>query len=434
VKVLVIGSGAREHALSAALAGSPHVTGLACVPGNGGTRAWAAQSAPPVDDVEALARWAAGAGFDRVVVGPEGPLAAGLVDALRAHGVGAFGPPAAAARLEASKAFAKGFMARHGIPTAAAVVCDDVATARAEVEARWQPAGLVVKADGLAAGKGVVVARTREEALAAVEAFMADGLLGDAGRRVVLEEVLAGQEASLIAVLDGRTWRAFPLARDHKALLDGGLGPNTGGMGVVAPVPIAPADEAALEAAVMAPLVAGLAAEGLAYAGVIFVGLMLTPAGPRVLEFNCRFGDPEAPALLPALAMDPFTLVEAALEGRLHETCPAGRQLPVRAGVQVCVVAASPGYPGATERGLPITGLEDAAAVPGVTIFHAGTLLDPDGTLRTDGGRVLDVVARGATVDEARARAYDAVGHLRFGEAAPAFRSDIGAVAAEVWG
>jgi phosphoribosylamine--glycine ligase len=426
VKVLVVGAGAREHALAEALVASPAVTRLVVVPGNGGTAAWADAAAPGLENAEALAAWAQAQGFDRAVIGPEGPLAAGLVDALQARGVKAFGPPASAARLEASKGFAKAFMARHGIPTAAAVVCEDFAAARAEVEARWNPRGLVIKADGLAAGKGVVVARTRNEALAALKAFMAQGALGEAGRRVVIEEVLEGPEASLIAVLDGRTWRSFPLARDHKTLCDGGLGPNTGGMGVVTPIEV-PADlNATLVEMIMAPLVQGLVAEGLAYAGVIFVGLMLTARGPRVLEFNCRFGDPEAPALLPGLGVDAWALFEACLAGTLEDLLPGSFALPMRPGNRVCVVAASQGYPGAFVSGLPIAGLEAAQRVAGVTIYHAGTRPDDQGGFVTAGGRVLDIVAAGETVEEARSRAYEALWHVRFAGAAPVFRRDIG--------
>jgi len=447
LKVLVLGGGGREHALAWKIARSPWVSQVFCAPGNAGTalepRVTNVDTTPegrpfsPADPGAALAL-ARRLGVDLTVVGPEGPLAAGIADVFSEAGLLLFGPTAAAARLESSKAFAKDFMVRHRIPTARFEVAETPGAALRAVARFGTP--VVVKADGLAAGKGVTVARDRETAEAAVRAAMEEKVFGEAGRRVVVEECLEGQEVSVLALTDGETVRLFPPAQDYKRVFDGDRGPNTGGMGAYCPAPVlGPEEETFVVEHVLLPAVRGLAAEGAPYRGVLYAGLMLTPEGPRVLEFNCRFGDPETQVVLPLVEDDLVELMRAVasgegLEGPGAATAaassaarPGSLRLSVSGGAAVCVVMASAGYPGRYETGKPITGLEAAAACPGVKVFHAGTRPAASGPpgVETAGGRVLNVVATAPTLAEAVDRAYAAVALIRFEGAH--HRSDIAA-------
>lgn len=422
MKLLVIGSGGREHALALALARSPRITEIYCAPGNAGTLALATNVAIEATDIEGLLAFASAEAIDLTIVGPEAPLVAGIVDRFHAAGLPVFGPTAAAARLEGSKAWAKGFMARHGIPTARFAIASDVDTARAYIWQLWRPEGLVIKADGLAAGKGVVVASSLDEAFAAVERMMVQRIFGAAGGTVVIEERLVGPEISVLACLDGQTWWAFPPAQDHKRLLDGDRGPNTGGMGAFSPVPqVTPEIMAQIAEQVFTPLMRGLQVEGLDYRGVVFAGLMLTADGPQVLEFNCRFGDPETQVLLPGLCSDPVELVLACLSGTL-----AAHRPQHDGAARLCVVATVPGYPGVTISGLAIRGIAEAEQVAGVQVFHAGTAYDADGCLVTCGGRVLNLVAEGRTLAAAAQAAYEAMPRIGFDGSQPLYRRDIG--------
>ncbi|MDI3280840.1 MAG: phosphoribosylamine--glycine ligase, partial [Bacillota bacterium] len=362
MRVLVVGGGGREHALVRSLSASPQVEALYAAPGNAGMAEVATCLPVRADDVEGLAALVERERIDLTVVGPEVPLVAGLADRLRQQGRAVFGPTAAAAAIEGSKALAKEFMSRHHIPTASYRTFQDPAAAREYAERA--PLPLVVKADGLAAGKGVTVATTREEARHALRAAMEERIFGEAGARVVIEEFLPGREVSVFAVSDGERYLLLPAARDHKRALDGDQGPNTGGMGAYAPVP--DLDAAALERIereIIAPTLQGLAAEGRPFVGVLYAGLMLTPEGPKVVEFNCRLGDPETQVVLPLLVGDTAELFWRAATGQL-----AGYQVRWSTGFAVTVVLASGGYPGPYETGLPITGVAEAAALPGVVI------------------------------------------------------------------
>jgi phosphoribosylamine--glycine ligase len=408
VNVLVIGSGGREHALCWALAASPLVAGVVCAPGNAGIAEIAECVDVRADDLDGLVALARERSLDLVVVGPELPLVLGLVDRLREAGIRAFGPTAAAARLEGSKAFAKAFCARHGVPTAAFRVFGKGELAAAEAYVAGHALPVVVKADGLAAGKGVVVAGTTGEALEAVRSALAGGL-GEAGLTVVVEEFMAGEEASLFALCDGAHALEIGTARDHKRAFDGDRGPNTGGMGAYSP---APALDAAMVERAMAeivqPALAGMAAEGAPFTGVLYAGLMLTAEGPRLVEFNVRFGDPECQAVLPRLMTDLGQLLLGAVDGVLD-------YMSVRWHPEHCVsvVLASEGYPGPYERGTEIGGLDALAREPDLHVFHAGTRRAADGRrLLADGGRALGVTALGATLGEARERAYAAVDRI----------------------
>ena len=420
MKALLVGGGGREHALAWKLAQSPLLSGLVVAPGNPGIARHGRcvpVRATAVDDLVALA---AAERVDLVVVGPEAPLALGLGDRLRAAGLAVFGPGAAAARLESSKAFAKDLMARHGIPTARFRVFDAPVPARAFCRELGAP--LVVKADGLAAGKGAIVCRSLEEADRAVALCLEERAFGEAGLRVVVEEFLVGEEASFFALSDGAAVLALQAAQDHKTVFDDDQGPNTGGMGAYSPAPVM--DEATTErvmAEIVRPTIAAMAKEGAPYSGVLFVGLMITRDGPRVIEFNCRFGDPECQAILPRLDQDLLPLLDAVARGR---GLPASVRW--RAASSVCVVMVSGGYPGTYETGRPIAGLDAAGALPeaeGVQVFHAGTALR-DGVLVSAGGRVLGVQALGRDIREAVTRAYAAVGRIGF--AGAHFRTDIG--------
>ena len=407
MNVVVVGGGGREHALVWRLAQDPAVTSLLAAPGNPGIAELAECHPTAIDDVAQMARLIDHLRPDLVVVGPELPLVGGLADALHARGVVVFGPTASAARLEGSKAFAKDLLQRSGIPTARSGSFDDVEKASAFVDELGGRA--VVKADGLAAGKGVVVAEEREAAIAAIDACLTDRTFGEAGAVVVVEEPLEGPEVSAFALSDGERTVPLSLSRDHKRAGDGDTGPNTGGMGAFAPVAAVDADTEAAIWPMLERTVVAMAAAGAPYRGVLYAGLMLTADGPKVLEFNCRFGDPEAQVVLPRLASDPAALFLACATGRLDEP-----RIRWRDGAAVTVVLASGGYPGPYRTGSPIDGLGAAARVEGVTVFHAGTAREADGRIVTAGGRVLDVTAIGSTVAEARERAYRAAAMIRF--------------------
>ena len=409
MKLLLIGSGAREHALAWKLAKEPQVDAILCAPGNIGIAQHARCAPVDVADPNAILQLAIREAVDFTIIGPELPLANGVANVFTASGRALFGPSRTAARLESSKAFAKMFMARHGIPTASFRVCHSVDEALAAVAGDTFGFPVVVKADGLAAGKGVTVASDRATAESAVRAAMVDRRFGDAGALVVIEECLVGQEASFFVLCDGRRSVALPSAQDHKRVNDGDRGPNTGGMGAFAPSPLF---TEALRARVMHEIVdrvlTGLNADGDEYRGLLYVGLMLTVDGPQVIEFNVRFGDPEAQVVLPMIESELAPVLFAAATGNL-----AGVDWRVTTDPHVGVVVASGGYPAAYETGFPIEGLEEAANVPGVLIFHAGSARR-EGTLVTAGGRVLTVVARGATFAEAIERSYMAVDHISF--------------------
>ncbi len=420
--VLVVGGGAREHALTAALRADADVGGVICAPGNAGTAREPGVRSAAVDlaDPAAILALADAEGADLTVVGPELSLAAGVADTFAEAGRLLFGPTRAAARLESSKAFAKAFMARRNIPTARFEVCRDVEAALEAVAGERFGFPVVVKADGLAAGKGVTVAPDRAAAEAAVREAMVDRRFGAAGASVVIEECLRGPEVSYFVVCDGRRGLALPAAQDHKRAYDGDTGPNTGGMGAFAPSPlVGPELAARIEREIVAPTIAGLRDEGCEYRGVLYAGLMLTDDGPKVIEFNVRFGDPEAQVLIPMVGEGFVRVLQAAAAGDLGDATWRVADDP-----HVGVVMASGGYPGSYATGRAITGLGTAAALPDVRVFHAGTRLDDAGDIVTSGGRVLTVVARGAGFSDAMARAYDAVSRIRF-EGSHA-RTDIG--------
>jgi phosphoribosylamine--glycine ligase len=406
VKVLVIGSGGREHALCWALAASPLLTRLWCAPGNPGIAAHAERVFIEATDIPALVAFARATAIDLVVPGPEAPLVAGLADALAACGIRCCGPTAAAAQLEGSKAFCKTLAEEARIPTARWERFNAAEEARAFVRRRGAP--IVVKADGLAAGKGVVVATSVEEAEAAIHAMMDQAVFGPAGATVVIEECLTGPAISLFALCDGTTALCLGAAQDHKRVGDNDTGPNTGGMGAYAPVPAFPAalQQAAMQA-IIHPALAAMAARGTPYRGILFAGLMLTAEGPKLIEFNVRFGDPECQALLPRLRSDLLPALLAACDGELDSF-----DLRWRDEASVAVVVAARGYPGKPVRFSPIAGLKDAEAT-GALIFQAGTTLRY-GELVSDGGRVLTICATAPTLAEARSKAYAAIDKLDF--------------------
>ncbi len=410
MRVLVVGSGGREHALAWKIAQSPRVEAVLAAPGSDGM-ARDATCLPGIaaQDADALARLVREERVDLAVIGPEDPLAAGLADRLRDAGCAVFGPSRDAARLEGSKAFAKRFMARHGIPTASFEVFEELAAARAHVRDLAGPC--VVKADGLAAGKGVAVCDGPDEAERALQEIMGSRRFGEAGARVVVEERLRGEEVSYYAISDGANVVALAAAQDHKRALDGDCGENTGGMGAYSPTPFfTEATEKRVLEEIVHPTIRGMARDGHPYAGVLFVGLMIDPAGmPRVVEFNVRFGDPETQSLLVRMPGDLVPLLDAAARGRLDPSLA-----PSFDDAAVCVVLASGGYPREHATGKPIAGLEDAERLPGVVVFHAGTKRDAEGRFRSAGGRVLGVTARAATLAEARERAYAAASCVAF--------------------
>lgn len=418
--ILLLGSGGREHAIAVSLMRSPQCDKLYVAPGNGGTATMAQNVQLDIEDPAAVTAFAQEHGVGLVVIGPEAPLVAGVADAVRAAGIPCFGPGAAGAQMEGSKKFAKEFMDRHGIPTAAWQAFTQVEPALAYVDERFAAGApiLVVKADGLAAGKGVVVAKDAAEARQAVEECFG-GHFGDAGSVVVIEEGLSGPECSLLAFVDGATMRLMATAQDHKRAFEGDLGPNTGGMGVYSPVPIVTDEEYAQMAAAMQAACDGLVADGIDYRGVLYGGFMLTPEGPKVLEFNARFGDPETQVILPRLKTDLVEVMLAVAEDRLNEI-----ELDWRDDWAVSVVLASKGYPMAYQKGFAIEGIAEAKELPGVTVYHAGTALGDDGVLRTAGGRVLNVTALGSTFQEARERAYAGCEAIQFD--GKTMRRDIG--------
>ena len=410
MKVLLVGSGGREDAIAWALRRSPLLRKLRCAPGNAGTAGRAETVPISADDADALAAHAESERYDLVIVGPEAPLVAGLADRLRASGIPAFGPSAGAAAIEGSKAFAKEFMTRHRIPTAPFRVFSDLADASRFLASSEATYPLVVKADGLAAGKGVVIAADRAEATAAARGMLEEKRFGPAGERVVVEDLLRGREASFFVLTDGE--RSVPLetCQDYKRALDGDRGPNTGGMGTYSPSVFLDAEtRRRILEEIVEPTVSGLAEEGRPYRGVLYVGVMLADDGPRVLEYNARFGDPETQVLIPRLDGDWLPVLAACASGDVRGA--GARFLPDPA---VCVVMASAGYPGPPAKGARIRGLDEASAMPRVTVFHAGTAREESGALVTAGGRVLGVTALGATLREARDRAYRAVGAIRW--------------------
>lgn len=409
MRVLLVGGGGREHALAAAIAASPRLTMLWCAPGNAGIAELCACVPIRADDVAALVAFARAHAVDLVVVGPEAPLVAGLADACAAAGIACFGPSAAAARLEGSKAFTKEICAEAGVPTAASATFDDADAALAHVRSVGAP--IVVKADGLAAGKGVVVAMSVAEAEEAVLAMMRARAHGEAGARVVIEECLVGREVSFFALCDGERAIPFGAAADHKRVGEGDTGPNTGGMGAYSPpAAFTPALEDEVMARIVRPTLAAMTRRGAPFRGVLFCGLMLTAAGPKLIEFNVRFGDPECQALMLRAEGDMLATLDACARGRLDEAT-----IRLRDDTSVVVVMAAAGYPGAYAKGSAIGGLAEAAALPGVRVFHAGTR-EEGGRVLADGGRVLGIGGVGATVEEARARAYAGVDAVRWPE------------------
>jgi phosphoribosylamine--glycine ligase len=423
MKVLVVGNGGREHALVWKLAQSPLLSRLYCAPGNAGTAEQAENVPINVDDIASLLAFARAHAIDFTVVGPELPLALGIVDAFRQQGLAIFGPTQQAAQLETSKTFAKAIMAKYGIPTAPFRAFSDPQQAETYIDQHDMP--LVVKADGLAAGKGAIVCKTREHAHHAIEQLMREKVFGEAGAQVVIEAFLQGEEVSFFALTDGTALVPWPACQDHKAIFDADEGPNTGGMGAYSPVPVVDValSERIMEE-IMRPTVRAMAAEGRLYQGVLYAGLMVVDRRLWVIEFNARLGDPEAQALMLRLDSDLLPLLLATVDGTLdRQTC---RWLDDAA---VCVVMASRGYPEAYERGKPITGVEPAAHMPGVAVFHAGTARR-DGRLVTSGGRVLGVTARASDLRQALDRAYRTVHRIAWDGVH--YRTDIGRRALEI--
>ena len=416
MKVLVIGSGGREHALVWKLAQSPKVEKIYGAPGNPGI----AQIGECVNisptDIKGLADFAEKEGVDLTVVGPEAPLVAGIVDEFESRGLKIFGPSKEAAKLEGSKAFSKEMMKKYGVPTADFEVFDDPEKAKEYIKEKGAP--IVVKADGLAAGKGVVVARNVEEALEAIDKIMIEKVFGDAGNRVVVEDCLFGEEASYLVVTDGENFIPLATAQDHKAVFDGDKGPNTGGMGAYSPAPVLSEEmEKEVQERVIKPILRGMKEEGHPFKGILYAGLMITEEGPKVLEFNVRFGDPEAQVILRRLKTDLVDVCQSVIEGNLIDSL---EWIPETA---ICVVLASKGYPGKYEKGKVIIGIEEAEKIDNVVVFHAGTAIK-DGKLVTNGGRVLNVTALGKDIVEARENVYKAIEKIHFD--GMHYRKDIG--------
>ena len=418
MRILVIGGGGREHALVWKIAQSKRAPKLFCAPGNPGIAELAECVLFAATDIDKLTAFASEKKMDLTIVGPEVPLCAGIVDMFQAKGLRIFGPTKRAAQLEGSKVFCKRLLLKSGVPTARAEILDKVDAARAYVRKVGAP--VVVKVDGLAAGKGVIVAQSVAEAEQAVADIMERRVFGNAGARVVIEECLSGEEASVMALVDGQTFRVLASAQDHKRVFDGDRGPNTGGMGAYSPTPAVRAELTGAIDEIFSRTLRGLQADGIEYRGVLYAGLMLTKDGPKVLEFNCRFGDPETQAVLLRMDFDLVEAAEATIDSRLD-------RLPMQwtSDAAVCVVMAAGGYPGHYERGKPIAGLKEAAQLDKVCVFHAGTRGEADGQIVTDGGRVLGVTARGANIEQAARRAYEAVERIHFDGAQ--FRRDIAA-------
>jgi phosphoribosylamine--glycine ligase len=418
MRILIIGSGGREHALAWKIAQSPRVTKLFCAPGNTGIAELAECVPIPVMEIDKLAAFASAQKIDLTIVGPEGPLCAGIVDVFQNQGLRIFGPNKRAAQLEGSKVFSKSILLKYNVPTAAAAIFDSADAARARLRTVGAP--IVVKADGLAAGKGVIVAATVEEAERAITEIMEQKIFGVAGAQVIFEECLRGEELSVMALVHGQAFRILASAQDHKRALDGDRGPNTGGMGAYSPTPSLGDQFNAPVTAIFRQTLAGLQAEGIDYRGVLYAGLMITERGPQVLEFNCRFGDPETQVVLPRMDFDLVDAMEAVIDGGVDRL-----SLKWKSEAAVCVVMAAGGYPGAYERDQPIVGLKDAAALDKVCVFHGGTRRNANGQIVTDGGRVLGVTALGGNIEKAAQRAYEAVQRIHFDGAQ--FRRDIAA-------
>jgi phosphoribosylamine--glycine ligase len=417
MKVLIFGSGGREHALAWAASRSPRVTELVCAPGNGGMAQLARLVPVALSDLDALLAVAVKEQPDLIIVGPELPLSLGIVDELQKRGLRVFGPTQAAAMLETSKSFAKRFLQRHNIPTANYAVC----TTQAEVEKAIEffHAPIVVKADGLAAGKGVVICQSRRAALEAAQGLFSGKLIGSEEQQIVIEEFLLGEEVSFLCLCDGKDVVPLVPAQDHKRIGEGDTGPNTGGMGVYSTDTIlSPEMQEWVLEHIARPTLRGMAAEETPFQGVLYIGLMMTPRGPHVLEFNTRFGDPETQAILARLQSDLIDTLDACIDGTLAQTT-----LRWKPGASACVIASSGGYPGTFQTGFEITGLPGAAEIPGVQVFHSGTALS-GGVLRTSGGRVLGVTASAHTLEEALRRAYEAMSRIQF--KGIYFRRDIG--------
>ncbi len=410
MKVLVVGSGGREHALCWAIAKSPKCKKLYCAPGNGGIAGVAECVDIAADDLDGIIAFAEVEGIGFVVVGPEGPLCLGLADRLRDAGIKTFGPSAAAAMIEGSKGMMKDLCAKYDIPTAEYARFDECDAAKEYIRVKGAP--IVVKADGLAAGKGVIMCRNENEAYAAIDHMMIEGAFGDSGAEVVIEEFMQGEEASFFALVDGKNALALVGAQDHKAVHDGDEGPNTGGMGAYTPAPVL---DAALTNEVMSrivePTIRGLAAEGTPFQGVLYAGLMITEAGPKLIEYNCRFGDPECQPMMMRLKSDALELLLASADGRLDKIKPVWHD-----DAALSVVMAARGYPGAYAKGSEIKGLEAAGALDGVVVFHAGTRLEDDGRITAQGGRVLNVTAMAPTIKEAQKKAYAALDKIDWPE------------------
>ena len=417
MKILVVGSGGREHALCWAITASPLVTKLYCAPGNAGISADAECVPIAADDVDGLVEFASERSIEFVVVGPEAPLVAGLVDRLEAAGIRAFGPSGAAAQLEASKGFTKDLCIKYGIPTAAYGRFTDTVPAKRFIRDNGAP--IVVKADGLAAGKGVIVAETVAEAEAAVDDMLSAGSFGAAGAKIVIEEFLTGEEASFFALVDGKHVLPLVSAQDHKRVGDGDTGPNTGGMGAYSPAPIVTeAMEATIVEQIITPTVEAMREEGTPYKGVLYAGLMIENGAPKLLEYNVRFGDPECQVLMVRLMSDVLPALIAARDGVLDMF-----DLRWHEEAALCVVMASEGYPGAYKKGSEIRELEAAGALDGVTVFHAGTRTD-DSRVLANGGRVLGVTALSPSIAGAQARAYEAIERIDWPQGF--YRRDIG--------
>jgi phosphoribosylamine--glycine ligase len=408
MKVLVVGSGGREHALAWTLSRSPHVTKLFCAPGNPGTAECSTNVNISDNNIHDLVTFAKDENIDLVVIGPEDPLFGGLADRLAEAGIKAFGPCQQAAMLESDKGYCKELMRQYSVPTAESRIFTNYGDAKAYIASRDEP--LVIKASGPAKGKGVIVCDDPADALRAAEKIMVDRIFGESGDKLVVEEKLTGQEVSVLALVDGRNIYVLETAQDHKAVGDGDTGPNTGGMGAYSPAPfVSDAVLGQIERQVLVPIVDAINRSGTRYNGVLYAGLMLTTTGPKVLEFNTRFGDPETQPIMMRLKSDLFEALMATAEGKLDEITLEWDNRPA-----VCVVMASGGYPGKYEPGMAISGLDEAKRIPDVMVFHAGTTKNSAGKVVTSGGRVLGVTALGETISKAKAQAYKAVEKITF--------------------
>lgn len=406
MKILIVGSGGREHTLAWKIKQSPRVSQVYCAPGNPGTAALATNLPIPVDDIQGLVAAAKQEQIDLTIVGPEAPLVAGITDAFEQAGLAVFGPSAQAAQIEGSKAWCHAFMKRHNIPCARSVTVTNGQDARDALSTFGIP--VVLKASGLAAGKGALVCLNEAELNKALKRLFEDREFGDACDKVVIEEFLAGEEASCLALSDGRDFHPLVSSQDHKPVDDGGMGPNTGGMGAYAPAPVLDAAmQQRVNDTILRPVIEGMAEEGIPYKGVLYAGLMITAEGPKIIEFNCRFGDPETQVVLPLLDNDLVDLMEAATRGELGQ-----HTLKVKPGAAVCVVLASGGYPGPYEKGKAITGLDRLP--DDIIAFHAGTALNEKGALVTAGGRVLGLTATGDNIKTAIDKVYDALPQVHF--------------------